>query len=58
MLDGYISMKVAKSMSQRCYRTLINWIKDKRISGFKYGGQWLIQEQSLRDYVEKCMNEF
>ena len=58
MLDGYISMKEAESLSRRCYRTLTKWIKEEKISGFKYGGQWLIQEKSLRSYVEKCMNNF
>ena len=58
MLDGYISMKEAESLSKRCYRTLMKWIKEEKISGFKYGGQWLILEQSLRNYVVRCMSDF
>lgn len=58
MLDGYITMKEAESQSKRCYRTLIKWIEEKRISGFKYGGQWMVLEQSLHDYIQECIDNF
>jgi len=50
IIEGYIPLKDATDMVKRRAQTVVWWIETKRIKGFKLGGTWLVNKQSILEY--------